>query len=426
MTHFRPKTGKRFARWLVLPLALLALFIWSGSVLAAQRTDHPKPDPGVLIAGVGEDSPAAEAGIARGDVLLAIDGDAVNTAAELRHVILMREPDDTVELTVRHGDEERTLTITLGDRDGQPLLGVTTRTTWAGHHRPFGMRGRGGFVGPQGFGGRFKEGQRMPFFKMADGAMILGVQEDSPAAAAGLQKGDVITAVDGIEVAGFDDLAAALAEYSPGDEAQVMVDRDGEAVTVAVTLGAHPDDEEKAFLGARIVPMEHFRFHGFEGQRMPFFKMADGAMILGVREDSPAATAGLQKGDVITAVDGMEVAGFDDLAAALAEYSPGDEAQVMVDRDGEAVTVAVTLGAHPDDEEKAFLGARIVSSRMERDAQGRSGVNRFGFRIPNEFRFFRFSRDSDGAFEMPRFWIPVDPEMQDDDRPAPVPNTQKI
>jgi len=462
MTHFTPKTVKTSAKWLMLPLALLTLFVWSGSVSAAQLVDdHPKPDPGVLIVDVDEDSPAAEAGIARGDILLAIDGDAVNTAAELKKVILMYDPDDTVELTVRHGDEERTLTTTLGDHRGRPLLGVTPHNPWSARQ---GVGGRFKARAMQEmpfsnerfkeksmqempfFNERFKEKsmQEMPFFDMTASAMIGRVREDSPAAAAGLEKGDVITDVDEMDVADFEDLVAALAEYSPGDEVQVTVDRDGEEISVPVTLAAHPEDEEKAYLGVN---------------------MAAAAMIGRVQEDSPAADAGLEKGDVITAVDEMDVAGYEDLVAALAEYSPGDEVQVTVDRDGEEVTVPVTLAAHPKDEEKAYLGVSIVhmehsrrgtqdKDRSERGSQGHiPGMNSFGFRIPNEvFRalfsqffhnvegempyelprsrrmpvdlevrqFFNHSEDTPGLLHRFMMMLPSGPTMRDHDKPAPV------
>ena len=286
--------------------------------------------------------------------------------------------------------------------------------------------------------------QEMPFFDMTASAMIGRVREDSPAAAAGLEKGDVITDVDEMDVADFEDLVAALAEYSPGDEVQVTVDRDGEEISVPVTLAAHPEDEEKAYLGVN---------------------MAASAMIGRVQEDSPAADAGMEKGDVITAVDEMDVAGYEDLVAALAEYSPGDEVQVTVDRDGEEVTVPVTLAAHPKDEEKAYLGVSIVhmehsrrgtqdKDRSERGSQGHiPGMNSFGFRIPNEvFRalfsqffhnvegempyelprsrrmpadlevrqFFNHSEDTPGLLHRFMMMLPSEPTMRDHDKPAPV------
>ena len=76
-----------------------------------------------------------------------------------------------------------------------------------------------------------------------------------------LQSRDLITAVDETEIGGFDELVAALANYSPGDEVNLTVDRDGETIATTVTLGAHPDDETKAYLGVSIMPLDRFRMH---------------------------------------------------------------------------------------------------------------------------------------------------------------------
>jgi S1-C subfamily serine protease len=379
MTGFTPriksfvKGSTRPKTWLVLSLALVALLAWGGLASAAELADHPKPEPGVLIAAVGEETAAAEAGLARGDVLLAIDGDGVNTAAELQYMILMHEPGDTLALTVLRGGEELTLTVTLGDRDGYPLLGLAPHSPQFGRMRTNRFRSSG----MPGIGG------------MAGGAVVVEVNEDGPAAAAELKSGDVITAIDGTEIESFEQIVRAVPAFSPGDGVQLTVDRDGEEIAVTVTLGANPDDEEKAFLGARIMPLGAYRLemgrNGFDrdsdgrmfggnrsrfgfgfpngrGFASPFSSnmMTEGALVMGVQEDGPAALSQLTKGDVITAVDETEIANFEQLVEALANYSPGDGVQVTVDRDGEIVTSTVTLGAHPEDETKAYLGVMIM------------------------------------------------------------------
>lgn len=363
--------------WIVLA-ALLALLAASVPVSAATAEERIKPEPGVLITAVVDAMPAAEAGLARGDILLAIDGDRVNTAAELQKVVLMQDPGDTLELTVKRGDEELTLSVTLADHDGYPVLGVAAhvdrgdrmspqrgRPGWMpGHSRAFGMeRGRGMYAFP---------------FNDVDGAAVIELLEGGPAAAAGLQAGDVITAVDDNEIGGLNDLAQAAADYSPGDEVMLTVERDGETLELTVTLGAHPDNDEKAFLGVRIMPAGEYRLHSNgrgpgRGEQFrfgiprglpfggPFAWMnADGALVMGVQDEGPAAGAALQMGDVITAVDEIAIGGFEALVEALAAYSPGDEVELTIERDGEQMTATVALGAHPDDEDRAYLGLMIM------------------------------------------------------------------
>ena len=71
-------------------------------------------DEGALIVEVVPGSSADEAGIQRGDIVTAIDGETVDSMATLAGRIRAHEPDDTVEITVVRGDDEETLTVTLG------------------------------------------------------------------------------------------------------------------------------------------------------------------------------------------------------------------------------------------------------------------------------------------------------------------------
>jgi membrane-associated protease RseP (regulator of RpoE activity) len=69
---------------------------------------------------------------------------------------------------------------------------------------------------------------------------INSVERDSAAAAAGLRKDDLIVAVDGDKVSGYDELSDALAPYDVGDDVQLTIERDGVERTVTAELGARP------------------------------------------------------------------------------------------------------------------------------------------------------------------------------------------
>ena len=72
-----------------------------------------------------------------------------------------------------------------------------------------------------------------------------------------------------------------------------------------------------------------------------------GAQITSVVSGSPAETAGLKAGDVITAIDGNAVASADDLTAAVGAHKPTDKITVTLTRDGPTQKVTVTLGVRP-------------------------------------------------------------------------------
>ena len=72
-----------------------------------------------------------------------------------------------------------------------------------------------------------------------------------------------------------------------------------------------------------------------------------GAKIASVQSGSPADTAGLQAGDVITALDGKPITGADDLTAAVAAHQPKDKVTLTITRNGKTMSVDVTLGVRP-------------------------------------------------------------------------------
>jgi S1-C subfamily serine protease len=72
-----------------------------------------------------------------------------------------------------------------------------------------------------------------------------------------------------------------------------------------------------------------------------------GAVINNVSAGSPAAKAGIQQGDVITAANGQPVSGTDDLLTTLAHAKPGQTMTVTVNRSGQNLTLKVTLGELP-------------------------------------------------------------------------------
>ena len=69
-----------------------------------------------------------------------------------------------------------------------------------------------------------------------------------------------------------------------------------------------------------------------------------GAGLMQIVPDSPAARAGLEKGDVIVVLGGAEINAPGDLTGALSDHSAGDDVVVVVDRDGSQKSFTVTLG----------------------------------------------------------------------------------
>ena len=74
----------------------------------------------------------------------------------------------------------------------------------------------------------------------ATGARVGSVRSGTPAAAAGLKAGDVITALDGKRVSSSAELESAIAAHSPGDTVSLTYTRDGKSHTVQLKLASRP------------------------------------------------------------------------------------------------------------------------------------------------------------------------------------------
>jgi len=72
------------------------------------------------------------------------------------------------------------------------------------------------------------------------GALVSEVKPSGPAAAAGLQVGDIITKLDGEDVTSSTDVSSAIGERRPGDRVQIEVRRGGSSQTLSATLGTQP------------------------------------------------------------------------------------------------------------------------------------------------------------------------------------------
>ena len=93
-------------------------------VPSAPAQQQVNQEPGLVIVSVDPSGPAAAAGVKRGDILLEVDGQKTDRARDLLRMIGSFQPDDEIKVRVLHGDDERTLDLTVGERNGQPYLGL--------------------------------------------------------------------------------------------------------------------------------------------------------------------------------------------------------------------------------------------------------------------------------------------------------------
>jgi len=176
------------------------------------------------------------------------------------------------------------------------------------------------------------------------GALVSTVNDGSPAEAAGLERGDVITAMNGEPVVDSNDLRNRVAATLPGSTVTLRVVRGGEPRTLTVKLGelsgprtaqnSMDEPAEGGRLGLAVQPLTpgEAKEQGLAGRK--------GLVVVGVDPAGPAATAGFRPGDVIEQVNGRPVGDAAELKAAV--KASGDRpALVLVGRDGGTLFLAL-------------------------------------------------------------------------------------
>ncbi|MEZ5428682.1 MAG: PDZ domain-containing protein [Pyrinomonadaceae bacterium] len=244
------------------------------------------------------------------------------------------------------------------------------------------------------------------------GVAIEKVMDDSPAARAGLMNNDVIIRFNGESVTSVRKLTRLIGEVAPDHSARITVLRNGVERDFDVALAKRelpqlnagnfkfemppmPDFKEfpkgeipdiKVFpapkageQGAFVWSTGTYRQIGvtvtsLSKQLGDYFGVSEGKGVLinNVREDSPAAKAGLRAGDVIVEIDGKAIEGSFDLSRAINEKKEGDITLTIV-RDKNRRTVTVTP-------EKAKDGAFRFGEELEKYLELEKNANRLNMR----------------------------------------------
>jgi Do/DeqQ family serine protease len=177
-----------------------------------------------------------------------------------------------------------------------------------------------------------------------NGALVSDVESNGPAASAGIERGDVITAINGETVKDSNTLRNKVAELGPGASVKVTVVRDGKEQVLAATLAELSSNssasldrssggESSGRFGMSVEPLTT------ERARQLDVDAKSGVVVVGVEPGSRAANAGLREGDVIEEVDRKPVKSIDELRSAL---ETGDRPALLLVHRG-ATTVFVTL-----------------------------------------------------------------------------------
>lgn len=164
--------------------------------------------------------------------------------------------------------------------------------------------------------------------RIVRGAVVDDVAPGSPAERAGLRRNDVIVRVEDRPVANAGSVQASVGVAAPGSSLRIVYLRDGHEASTS--LGVEGGESPRVIVGREVVRALGAQFGDAEG----------GVVVQTVEGGSPAATARLKAGDMVTAVGGRAVTDRAALAAAL-EASSG-AVPMTVRRGGETIELTIS------------------------------------------------------------------------------------
>lgn len=175
------------------------------------------------------------------------------------------------------------------------------------------------------------------FFGLSEvrGVLVQEAAPGTPAAEAGLQRGDVILSLDGEEVNRTGDLQLEVARRTPGETVEIGLIRDGERMTLSARLGETElppsgaptpvTEEASARLGLRLGPLTPTT-----RSELGYDADVEGPVVVEVAPLSPAHQRGIRPGSVILEVDGQPVSSPDQAVTRIAETEPGEVVGLLV------------------------------------------------------------------------------------------------
>ena len=116
------------------------------------------------------------------------------------------------------------------------------------------------YIGISGMNVEAVKAQYQTDFKADKGIYVMHIYTNSPASKAGLQEGDIITAVNGTSVGDMSALKKELVKYRPGDTIKVTYERDKQSSTAEVTLAAQSESNQKS-----LQPSSSSQGSGYDG-----------------------------------------------------------------------------------------------------------------------------------------------------------------
>ncbi|MFB3817574.1 MAG: DegQ family serine endoprotease [Candidatus Methylomirabilales bacterium] len=177
-----------------------------------------KPEDGVLVGNVMKDTPAERGGLKTGDVITEFDGVKITSVRQLQREVAQRQAGSRVQVKILRERQPQTLAIVLGEQPSEP------RAAAPGGPAPSEATEQYGFTA-QDLTPEMRE--QLKLAPSVQGAVVVNVEEGTPAARVGLRPGDVITQANRESIGSLADLTRVIQQLRAGTNLLLLVQRNG-------------------------------------------------------------------------------------------------------------------------------------------------------------------------------------------------------
>jgi serine protease Do len=190
---------------------------------ALAKAFHSSETNGALVGQITPDSPAAHSSLKQGDIIVAVNGQPVADASQLRTKIGMLDPNQTVMLKVLRNGSSQEVPVTLGNFPSKEERASTNETNPDSSLNGVSVEN----LTPEAV-------QQLKLPASTKGVVVDEVNPGSRAAEAGLRPGDVIQQVNHQPVGNVKEYSQAVSASKKDDSVLLLVDRDGGTIFLAV------------------------------------------------------------------------------------------------------------------------------------------------------------------------------------------------
>jgi serine protease Do len=176
---------------------------------------------GVLVGDVSPKGPAQTSGVERGDIILELNGNAINDSNELRNTISMMQPGEPVKLQIVRNGSTQNLTVKLGELPNSKEQAENSQEGAS----------KDAFEGVSVDNLDANTAKQLGLPASTKGVVVTGIDPASPKADSGLREGDVIQEVNHLRVHNVSEFQEAMRKA--GNSALLLVDRRGTTLFIA-------------------------------------------------------------------------------------------------------------------------------------------------------------------------------------------------